>query len=281
MERSRAPQESLSSPSPFAEAPPYYQFRAPYAPAALEYAWDTLGLDRESRAMDLGCGPGTLSIPLSRRVGEVLAVDPSSEMIAEGRARADAAQCHNIAWVCARAEEVGEDFGRFSVVTIGQAFHWMDRDLVLRKIERMLDPQHGALVLINPGKRRPQESWEPTVDRLVARYLGARSRHPNMNAEAKHEFALLRSSSFSQFTAREFSIDIERDLPSIVGHVYSLSTSPRSAFGERLGQFERELTQALLAMNACGVFKERVATEVLIARLHRGQDPVGGAVGQK
>jgi ubiquinone/menaquinone biosynthesis C-methylase UbiE len=248
----------------FAEAAAYYHFRAPYAPAALEYIRETLRLDLDSRALDLGCGPGTISIPLARMVGEVLAVDPSREMIAEGRARA--ARCHNITWLCARAEEISEDLGPFTVATVGQAFHWMDRDRVLRKLERMLDEERGALVLINPGKRRPQESWETTVNPLVARYLGVRSRHPQMHAEPEHEPALLRSRTFSQFSTREFSLQIERGIASIIGYVYSTSTSPRSAFGERAAQFERELTEALLANQTSGVFKEEVATEVLIAR---------------
>lgn len=252
---------------PFAEAATYYHFRAPYAPEALEYIRETLQLDHTSRAVDLGCGPGTVAIPLSRIVGDVLAVDPSREMIAEGRAAAEAAQCHNITWLCARAEDIAKGLGPFTAATIGQAFHWMDRDLVLRKLEQMLDQERGALVLINPGKRRPQESWETTVNQIVSRYLGARSRHARMHAEAEHEPALLRSRAFSQFTTREFSMEIERNIASIMGCVYSMSTSPRSAFGERAAQFERELTDQLLARNSSGVFRERVETEVLIARL--------------
>jgi 2-polyprenyl-3-methyl-5-hydroxy-6-metoxy-1,4-benzoquinol methylase len=34
---------------------------------------------------DLGCGPGTIAIPLSRTVAEVVAVDLDADMIAEGR----------------------------------------------------------------------------------------------------------------------------------------------------------------------------------------------------
>lgn len=254
---------------PFSEAAPYYHLRAPYAPAALDYIRDTLRLDSTSRALDLGCGPGTITIPLSRMLGDVLAVDPSPEMIARGRAEAEAARRDNIEWLCAHAEDISEDLGPFRLATIGQAFHWMDRDAVLRKLERMLDAERGALVLINPGKRRPQESWEPIANRVAARYTGARSRHPKMHAEAKHEPALLRSDTFSRFTTREFAIEIDRDIPSIIGNVYSTSLSPRSAFGERAPLFEHELTKALLAANPAGIFRERVETEVLIARVNR------------
>lgn len=254
--------------SPFSEAAPYYRFRAPYAPEAFAYIRDTFRLGQSSRVLDLGCGPGTVAIPLSRMVGAVVALDPSVEMINEGRVRAEEAGCQNISWHCARAEELTEGFGRFTLVTMGQSFHWMDRDLVLRKVAEVIDDD-GGLVLINPGRRRPQESWETIADEVVARYLGQRARHQSMSAESKHEPALRRSVAFARFTAHEFATEFERDVASIIGCLYSMSTSPRSAFGERLATFERELTEALLRMNPLGVFKERVETEVLVAHVMR------------
>jgi hypothetical protein len=62
-------------------------------------------------------------------------------------------------------------------------------------------------------------------------------------------------------------MDFERDVPSIIGHVYSMSVSPRSAFGDRVAMFERDLTKALQLANPSGVFKERLETEVVIARV--------------
>lgn len=251
--------------SPFSEAVPYYQFRAPYAPEAFAYIRDTFRLDDSARVLDLGCGPGTLAIPLSRMAGAVVALDPCAEMINAGRARAQEAGCKNIHWCCARAEELTDELGTFTLVTIGQAFHWMDRDRVLRKLAQVT-AEDGGLALINPGRRRPQESWETLANEVVARYLGPRARHRDMSAEPEHEPALRRSAAFSQFTASEFSTAVERNIASIIGCVYSMSTSPRSAFGERLSKFEGELTEALLRVNPSGVFMERVETEVLVAR---------------
>src|SRR5206468_2634456 len=72
--------------TPFTDAAQFYApFRPPYAPEALDHATARLGLTRDSRALDLGCGPGTLSIPLSRRVGEVVAVDIDPRMLACAR----------------------------------------------------------------------------------------------------------------------------------------------------------------------------------------------------
>ena len=251
--------------SPFSEAAPHYKHRAPYPAAALDYVCDAVNLNSSSSVLDLGCGTGTIAIPLSRVAGHVLAVDPSPEMIAEGQTLASAASRQNIEWLCASAEEVDERCGPFELATIGQAFHWMDRDEVLRKLSRLLVPERSALVLINPGKRRPQESWEPCAHEIVERYLGKVGRHPKMSPELKHETALLRSTCFSTFTSREFSIAFERDIAAIIGYIYSTSTTPRSAFGTRTADFEQELTAALLSMKPSGIFSEQTETEVLLA----------------
>src|SRR4051812_45374823 len=119
--------------SPFSEAAPFYGHRAPYAPQTLAHVRDAFQLDRRSRVLDLGCGPGTIAIPLSRMVGHVLAVDPIRAMLDEGQARGVEAGCANVDWLCARAEDVSEALGVFNVVTMGQSFHWMDRDVVLHQ----------------------------------------------------------------------------------------------------------------------------------------------------
>jgi SAM-dependent methyltransferase len=252
--------------SPFAGTAQYYdRFRAPYAPGAIDCIVESFGLSADSRALDLGCGPGTLAIALSFRVGEVLAVDPDADMIAEGGRLAAARGARNIRWLHAKAEDVPPGAGPFRVATIGQAFHWMDRDVVLRRLSDLL-VDGGGLALVNPGRRRPQESWEPVVAEVVAKFLGPPVRHPGSNPqEPAHEPALRRSSHFSRFSAFEFPTTITRDVASIIGWVYSISSSSKPRFGEHAATFEAALSQALWAFNPTGIFEERIETEVLIA----------------
>ncbi len=255
-----------SDASPFAGAAHYYdRFRAPYAQAAIDFIVETYDLGKGMRALDLGCGPGTIAIPLSCSVAEVVAVDPDADMIAEGRRLAASRGRQNIRWLQARAEDVSPEARPFRVTAIGQAFHWMDRDEVLRKLA-ILTADGGGLALVNPGKRRPQESWEPVADQIVAAFLGPRTRHPKSNPhEPAHEPALRRSEYFSQFTAREFPSTITRDVSSIIGCIYSTSSSTRSLLGDDADVFEAELSRALLSLNPAGVFNEHVETEVVIA----------------
>ena len=258
--------QAASDASPFAGTAPYYdRFRAPYARAALDLIVERYTLSKGVRALDLGCGPGTIAIPLSYTVGEVVAVDPDADMIAEGRRLAASQGRHNIQWLRSRAEDIPLGTEPFRVTTIGHAFHWMDRDEVLRKLAIVI-ADGGGLALVNAGKRRPQESWEPVADLIVAKFLGPRIRHPKSNPqEPEHEPALVRSEYFSNFTAHEFPSTVTRDLNSIVGCVYSRSNSARPLFGDNAKAFEAELTKALLSLNPAGVFNEQVETEVVIA----------------
>ena len=254
----------MTETSPFAAAAPYYdRYRAPYPQGALDFIRASFDLDGRSRVLDLGCGPGTLAIPLSRTVAEVVAVDPDAGMLAEAARLAEQQDRRNIRWMHLRAEDVSPELGSFRAATLGQSFHWMDRDAVLRRLADLIE-DGGGLALINPGKRRPQESWEPIAGAIVTKYLGVRPRQAN--PEPEHEPSLRRSIHFSEFTSREFPSEIVRDIPSILGCLYSTSGAAKPLFGHRAASFEQELRAALTAANPDGVFRERLETEVMICR---------------
>jgi ubiquinone/menaquinone biosynthesis C-methylase UbiE len=254
---------------PFAATAAYYHFRAPYAPDAIAFLIRTFALDLKSRVLDLGCGPGTLTLPLAAVVGEVLALDPEPQMIGAAEAAARAAGRHNIRWICARAEDLPADAGRVRLATLGQSFHWMDRDAVLARLADVVEPG-GGLAVVNPGRRRPQESWEAVAEALVERFLGPRGPRRGGSPEPKHEPALVRSSHFSRFETHAFSTAFTRDIASVIGAVYSLSYASQPRFGDRVGDFEAALTAALLAQNPSGLFHEQVETEVIVAMRQGG-----------
>ncbi len=211
-----------AEPSPFAGTAAHYRHRPPYAPEALEYVATSFDLGPRSRVLDLGCGPGTLAIPVAARAGEVVALDRDAEMLAEGRRMAAADARANIDWRQGRAEDLPPALGRFRLATMGQSFHWMDRDLVLRRLGEVIE-DGGGLALINPGPRRPQESWEPLADEVLARFGVHKDWNPIASPERKHEPALLRSAHFCNFTIQTFGTQVVRDIASIIGCVFSMS----------------------------------------------------------
>jgi hypothetical protein len=147
---------------------------------------------------------------------------------------------------------------------MGQSLHWMDRDAVLRRLAEAVE-DGGGLALVGPGRRLPQESWEPEADRVIAHFLGPRRPNRLRNPEPGHEPALRRSSHFQAFEIHEFEAEITRDFASVLGSVYSLSYAARPRYGDDAPAFEAALADALMALNPSGVFHERVETEVIVA----------------
>jgi len=252
--------------SPFEKTAPFYDaHRAPYAPAAIDHVVSAFGLSPGVRVLDLGCGPGTIAIPLSRTGAEVVAVDRDAAMIAQGRRLAAERGAGPIDWRCARAEDALPGLGRFRLATLGQSLHWMDRDLVLRQLADVIE-DGGGLAVLDEARSRPRAIWEPLTLSVVAKYLGRRGRHPMKHPESAHEPSLARSEHFSRFTVREFPFAITRDVASILGWVYSSVSAEKSMFGDRLAAFETELGEALLRLNPSGRFEETVQTAVYVAR---------------
>ena len=251
--------------SPFASAAIYYdRYRAPYASGALDQVIAAFALGPGSRALDLGCGPGTIAIPLSRVVAEVVAVDPDPHMLAEGQRLAAEMGRGNIRWIQGRAEDVLPGLGHFHAVTLGQSLHWMDRDLVLRRLADIVE-DGGGVAILDEGRRRAPESWAGVAADLVSSYLGPTGRHPSKHPEMDHEPSLRRSTHFYIFTVREFPSEITRDVVSILGCVYSSVRSTKPMFGDRAPAFEDELSRILIRLNPSGVFHEALETAVYLA----------------
>jgi trans-aconitate methyltransferase len=124
----------VASERPFRTTVPYYVTHRPrYPDELIRLLADDVGLNAESRVLDLGTGPGHVAIPLAAHVGEVVAVDVEPEMLAALRAAAPP----NVEVVAARAEEVDESWGPFDLVTAGRSFHWFDETVVMPRLERL------------------------------------------------------------------------------------------------------------------------------------------------
>lgn len=244
-------------------APFYDRYRAPYAVAAIDFATDRLRLDGTSRLIDLGCGPGTLARRFASRVKEVIAMDPDAEMLAEGERLAALEGAFNISWRRLGSADLNELTGPFRGAVMGQSFHWTDRDKVLRDFHRLIE-EGGKIALINPGRRRPQESWEPIAAKIIENYLGPPKIHRQRNSEPHHEAAIERS-AFKITDDTEFSTMIDRNIPSILGAVYSNSGSTPRRFGDRQSDFEHDLEAALRQFRPSGTFHETIETGVIVA----------------
>ncbi|GEK20937.1 class I SAM-dependent methyltransferase [Cellulomonas xylanilytica] len=239
--------------------------RMGYPAALADAVRDALGLDGTGRLLDVGCGPGSLTLLLAPLVSSAVGVDADPGMIAEAR-RSGAA---TIAWRQLRAEELPADLGTFRLVTFAQSFHWMDQPRVAREVRPMIEPG-GAWVHVFATTHRGAEGHDPLphprppwdrIDELVASYLGPARRagqgvllQPRSGEEDVMRATGYRGPQRLEVVRGEV---VERSAEEVVSAVLSLSSSAPHLFGPRLPQFEHDLRELLRSASPTGTFAER------------------------
>lgn len=234
----------------------YARGRMPYPAATVDAVRSELALDGRGRLLDVGCGPGSLTLLLAPLFEEAVGVDADAAMVAEATRHAPA----NARFVHLRAEELPADLGSFRVVTFAQSFHWMQQDVVAGAVHAMLEPG-GAVVHVGATTSLGDGDvpWDK-VDALVARYLGPVRRAGQRvlpDGAPRWEDEAFRAAGFHGPRAVDVTAGVthEREVDDIVASVFSLSSSTPHLFGERLDEFEHDLRELL--QQAGGCFQER------------------------
>lgn len=159
-------------------APYYARYRPGYPREFFDYLVERFALDGTQQVLDLGCGTGQIALPLAAHVARVYAVDPEPSMLTEGRQLAEERGIGNIDWIVGHSYKLTElDLPVLNLVTMGAAFHWMDRDTVLSELDRRTAPD-GGVVVVSGGAPASQEPppWVDTITKVRTRYLGAARR---------------------------------------------------------------------------------------------------------
>jgi SAM-dependent methyltransferase len=259
----------------------YERGRLPYAPGYAERLALALDLDGRGRLLDVGCGPGTVTLSLARFFAEAIGVDPDKDMLAEAERQASIRGVTNARWVAARAEDLPAGLGEFRVVVFAQSFHWTDRDHVAATVMRMLEPG-GALVHMSDLKDPPPDPAlpplpapvppYPRIADLVRQYLGPvrrAGRGTLLRGTPDGEGVVITRAGFENFERPIVPGGqvVDRTADDIVAWVYSRSDSAPHLFDDRLGDFEQVLRLLLRQASPDGHFAEYVPpTEIMIWR---------------
>lgn len=255
-------------PNRFQSTVPFYsRYRPPYPQRLIERVVAFLGLEPGDAVMDLGCGSGPLAVAFARLGLKVTGVDPEPAMLDAARAAAreagvelDLRQGSSFDWP--------EAIGPFRMVTMGRAFHWMDRKATLEALDRLVTDD-GAVVLFDDEHPRTVENrWRKELTELADRYGRGELSHiverrsPDYR---RHESFLLDSAfpvldGMSVIARRELSAD------DVVGLAFSLSTCSLAKLGDRAAEFEAELRREMAVLSPEGRFTEIVEMEALVAR---------------
>lgn len=236
--------------------------RIPYPPELASALRAELALDGTGRLLDVGCGPGSLTLLLAPLFAEAVGVDADADMVTAAKERAAEAGVANVRWLQLGAEELPAGLGGFDVASFAQSFHWMDQPRVASAVRGMLTPG-GAWVHVHATTDRgvgdgPREPPHERIDELVTAYLGPVRRAGQRllpEGTARHEEDVMVEAGFSgpaRLTVAGRLVDRTED--EVVAAVFSRSSSAPHLFGDRLEDFEAKLRELLRASAPEGRF---------------------------
>lgn len=229
----------------------YERGRPAYPSAALDVLLAGLGDPAGVRVADVGAGTGLLSRLLLARGCGVVAVEPNAEM------REAAPELPGLRWVAATAEDTGLPDAAFDLVTVAQAFHWVDPRRALPEFRRLVVPRGRLALLWND--RRVESPFEREYQQLL-RELKPPERRDSPPKDSA--LALSGTDWFEDPAVSEFEHEHLMTVDALVARTLSLSYAPTES------RARTALEARLRALHAAGSNERGLLAQGYRVRVH-------------
>jgi ubiquinone/menaquinone biosynthesis C-methylase UbiE len=243
----------------------YLTGRPSYAPRAVKRVAERVGLTRNSGVLDLGCGPGQLAVAFAHYSDAVLGLDPEPEMLATARELA-AAHAVTVRFAEGSSFDLRPDLGEFRLVTIGRAFHWMDRTATLIALDRLVEWGGAVVLFSDKHPDLPENKWTEKFHEILAPY-GAdyEPRVVRRSGVWNSHDAFFLDSSFSDL--ERISVVERRQTPvtHLIDRAFSLSATSPGRLGDKSKALQAELEAFFKPVAPDGTVTETVETIASIA----------------
>jgi SAM-dependent methyltransferase len=229
----------------------YELFRRPYPQQLLSLLVQKAEVSGRGRLLDLACGTGQVAFGLCRHFSEVWAVDQEADMVRVGSSKAKESGISNIQWENCAAQDLAAAAGSFELITIGNAFHRLPRQLIATKAFGWLRGGGYLALLWGGSPWQETQGWQQAVLATYERWravVGGGDRVPAGWAQARTvppDVEVLRAADFEVRGRFTVPASLEWTFTSLVGYVYSTSGLPRSLLGDNARGFEAELRSQL------------------------------------
>ncbi|NUK32228.1 methyltransferase domain-containing protein [Streptomyces lunaelactis] len=258
--------------SAFSGTADYYRQYRPGIPsevvAMLNHAAPT-GSPR--RLLDIGTGPGLVPEALLERFDDIIALDSDRDMIsaAEAALRPRLPCGSRLQLVYGRAEEFAPPLGwRPHLVTCCRAFHWLDQQALLCRLDEYVAPGGVLAVFSDRSLWTADNDWQRAVRSVVQDFLGEQRRAGTgaFGPIGPPYRQVLRNSAFSDVTETVIPVRRTWNAEEVVGYLYSTSFAAPHLFMERRDGFESAVKAVLAESATGGVLTEDNAFTMLTAR---------------
>lgn len=123
----------------------YARYRPTYPQAIIPYLRETIHLNRKHTIADIGSGTGIFTELFLKHGFRVTGVEPNEAMRLAGEAHLG--NNHHFTSVDGKAEATGLPAGSMDLITVAQAFHWMEPETTKAEFCRILK-EDGHILLV-------------------------------------------------------------------------------------------------------------------------------------
>lgn len=232
----------------------YSRYRVPYPQNLFDDLIKTAAILENSVLVDLACGPGRVTFPLSQYFAEVIAADIDTEMIEVGRRNAAYDNIRNIEWVNQKAEELKVENNSVDLITVGDAFDRLDQSLILDLANMWLKPGGSIAIIGMYSIWRGIDRWHKLISEITNKWVS----YQTIISNFKEYPVLLKDKGFTDIKNESYEFTHSANIDSILGYLYSTSRCSKKKLGNNVNQFEKELREELSKLNHNGVFNESI-----------------------
>lgn len=242
----------------------YARYRVPYPAVLVDDLAIRASLSGTGRLLDLACGPGRATFALCGHFADVLAIDQEEESVSYARELAAELGAGHVRWRTGRAEDL-EVAGHFELVTVGDAFHRLDRPRIASLATEWLQPGGHIALLWTTMPWQGSAPWQKAAMDLVVDWMqasGSLENIPSSLAETiakTPHLAVLAEAGLDVIGTYEFTASHSWTLETLAGFAYSTSILSPSALGAHREAFEHDLRDRLLSVRPDGTFEETVS----------------------
>ncbi len=142
----------------------YDKYRPSYPLSLIDWLYEKTGA---KAVVDIGAGTGKFTVPLSEKDWKITAVEPNSDMLGKLKTNAPFAKI-----IQASAENTMLPDHDTDLITVAQAFHWLDENRFRQECRRILTPAGKLAVIFN---NRIHNKYEEEYNAIYKDCKGFRS----------------------------------------------------------------------------------------------------------